>query len=975
MKSIISFFTKYNLPWLKIQIVLPFIILISCHNSVLFSFPFNPGPTDTTLRKAGFANLKTLETVNSFNGHWCCANDGYLYGTGTQLRTVLRKTENGQSVEARGSVTSLDPSFTIDYKMFSTSRPGLIFILVKNNSGYFLLKSSDGAATFKNVFAFGQGNGPGGTNNSDVRVLRGILELTTNTPDGRGVGTLYLGEYNVSRLRTAGGVDDRIRIMKSVDYGDTWTKVVEWNTNGVNEIGHIHAMEQDPYTGEIYICTGDGINKAGIIKWDGSSAWADNKTLAELGTMKGFSVLTGKQRYRVCDVLFDEKYFYVCTDTQTPNNPTGSESGIWRGTKDFASYVRVDNKIYDYDPMHIGWFGEKIGNTFIFTTSREYVDSSYAWKELNTRIYSSNDGENWYASGVINWRDLGDPTIARYIYSVFSYNNRLYIDCVGGAGHSSTIQCELTKEWKTFEDPVILHPVFFVGKWNAAGNDANPGTNPDAPKLTLSNTLTSNRISAGSRIRVSEGSFSETNINPLWSGTGIMFLQGRGSVVIEGSGMDKTHIIRSSGTGNAYAISLESSRTLTNANTPLILKDLDIYITVDGGLNHSNYVLQNIDSYIKTIRCRIGNSANDDSPLVNLNSPGAKYVSENSIYVANSASSIYKNIIRAGATNPVYHLQNCIILNGYDAFDNNFPGIDLELENCTLYGIEHDGLITGSTFNTQPFIKNCIFSCGEAPLKDLAGLTETAIDYNLYNKANINVTDCGHNLQIGTDPMFLDAANRNFELKSNSPCAMIGISLPDVSYDFLNRERPNPPSLGAYESPALTVTPSDITISSASGSKGNFNVKSNTSWNISHTDNWLNLSSLSGNGIGAITVTATSPNDSSGSRIASVIFSGTSVSPVTVRVTQSFKNSTIINNVTKMPVNIYPNPVSGFLNINYRDDRFKSFYILNSQGVILSKEKVKVPIQLIDFSKYRDGLYILEFFNSDGESTMVKVVK
>ena len=101
---------------------------------------------------------------------------------------------------------------------------------------------------------------------------------------------------------------------------------------------------------------------------------------------------------------------------------------------------------------------------------------------------------NWYTSGVLNWRDLNDPTAVRYINNVFSFNNKLYVDCCEGAGHTSTIQCELTKEWKTYEDPVILHPVFFVGTWNAPGNDANPGTNPDAPKLTLNSALTSNKI-------------------------------------------------------------------------------------------------------------------------------------------------------------------------------------------------------------------------------------------------------------------------------------------------------------------------------------------------------------------------------------------------------------------------------------------------------------------------------------------------
>lgn len=830
------------------------------------------------------AQINTLETINSFYGHWCCANDNYIYGTDVNnFKVVLRKTESGQSFETRGSVTSLDASFTIEHKIFATSTPGLIFVLVKNNAGYYLLKSNNGAATFTNVFTFGEGNGTGGANAPDVRILRGLLELKRNIPGGSGIGALYIGEYNVCRSRTSGSINDRVRIMKSVDNGDTWIKVMEWNTNGKNQVGHIHAMKQDPYTGEIYICVGDDNNKAAIIKWDGSSAWPDNKTISEIGKMHGFAVLTGAQRYRVCDVLFDDNYFYTFVDTQTPSNPTGSESGIWRGTKNFTSYERVNNRIYDYDPMHIGWFGEKIGNTFIFTTSREYVDPGNAWKKLNTQVYCSTDGENWYASGILNWRDYGNPTLGRYIDNVFTFNNKLYIDCVEGAGHESTIQCELNKEWKTYEDPVILHPVYFVGTWNAAGNDANRGMNPDAPKRTLNSALTSNRISAGARVRVAAGNFSETNISPSWSGA---VLQGRGSVVIEGQGMDKTHIIRSSGSGNTYGIYVEAARTLTDANTPLILKDLDIYLTVDGGANHLNYVLYNKDSYIKIIGCRIGNSANDDSPLVNLSDEKSKFISENSVFTASAGASIYKNIVRTSAANTVCHLKNCIILNAYNAFDNNYPGIDFSLKNCTLYAIENAGVLFEPSWNTIPVIKNCIFSCGAVPIRALSSLVKTDIDYNLYNKPLSNVDDGGHSLEIGTDPLFVDAANLDFNLKSNSPCAMKGNYLSDVIYDFAGIERKNPPCIGAYEILALSVTPAETTIPSASGTTVVFHIISNTGWNVSYHDNWINLSSLSGSASGTITATFAA-NMLTTSRVGTITISGTGVSSQSVTVTQS----------------------------------------------------------------------------------------
>ena len=878
---------KFEFLWAKIFKGLLCLILLLSQENAVFAIFQNSENT--------FNQINSLETVNSFYARWCCANDGYIYGIDLKDRTVvLRKTEKGQAYQTRGSVAVLDPSFKIEDKIFSTTTPGLIFIPVKKSDVFFLLKSKDGGATFTNVHTFGEGNGPEGTNTPNVRLLRGILELTTEIPDGGGVGTLYIGEYNVCQTRSIGSTNDRVRIMKSVDNGDTWTKVVEWNTNGINQAGHVHAMKQDPYTGEIYICMGDGNSKAGIIKWDGSSEWADNKRLSEIGQMRGFRVFTGTQRYRVCDVLFDENYFYTFTDTQTPNNPTGSESGIWRGKKDFSSYTRMDNQIYEYDPMHIGWFGEKIGNTFIFTSSREYISPAYAWKELNTRVYISTDGQNWHASGLLNWRDSNDPATSRYIYNVFTHNNKLYIDCVGGAGHNSTIQCELTYNWKTYEDPVILHPVYFVGTWNAPGNDANQGISPDAPKKTLNNILTSSRISAGAKVKVAKGSFYETEINPDWSAA---LLQGRGSVVIEGQGMNETRIIRSSGSGTTYGIQIEASKTLTNSRTPFILKDLEIYLTVDVGGNHTNYVLSNVNSYIKTINCRIGNSSNDDSPLIKLSNEGSKYVSENSFHVANSGTGIYRNIVRSGASGTICHLKNCIILNGYDAFVIDYPGFDFSLKNCNLYAIDHAGVLFESTSDNHPVIKNCIFSCGEAPIISPFATTQTDIDYNLYNKALRNISDGGHSL-IGTDPLFVDENNGDFNLRSDSPCSGTGIHLTDVLYDFASRARQNPPGIGAYES----IFPS-------------------------------------------------------------------------VKITQSEEISTDNPEIKKPKVKIYPNPVSGLLKIEYNDDKYKSIYILNTQGKLLKKEKVISPFQLIDFSEYEHGLYILEFDNPGGECIRVKVVR
>lgn len=926
---------------------------------------------DLNLQESCTTKILVPETTNSFAGNWSCANDKYLYGTSSSnLRVILRKSENGQAVETRGSLTTLDPTFSYEYKMFSTSTPGLIFILVKNGDGaYFLLKTADGAATFKVVYAFGQGNGPGGSNAIDVRCLRGFLELTRDIPSGGGKGTLYMGEYNVNHSRSAGSVNDRVRLMRSDDQGDTWKTVAEWNTNGVNQVGHIHAMRQDPYTGEIYVCTGDGQYKLGIIKWDGSASWQNNRTLPQIALMTGFKVLTGNQRYRTCDVLFDQNYFYAFADTQLPNNPDGSESGIWRGTKDFSSYTRVNNHVFDYDPMHIGWFGEKIGNTFIFTTSREYEPPRDKWRELNTEVYTSTDGVNWYASGVLNWRDFGVDTIMKYINNVFSYNNRFYANCVGGAGHYSTIQCEIKGEWNICDDPVILHPVFYSGTWNAPGNDANSGTNPDAPKATLNNLLTSNRISAGSRIRVSHGTFQERGIVPQWSNS---YIQGRGSVVIEGQGMDTTFIVTSSSGSNNVSLQVESAKTLSGINSPLILKNLSIYNMLDGGSNHQNYVIQNLDSWVKTSDCRIGNIVNDDSPLIRLDGAGTGYLSENSIHISNNTQSIYKSVVDAGGQNTVISLKNCLILDQYDAFTVNFPGSKLSIKNCTFYNIERYGVVFNIASDVQPEIYNTIFSCGIAPLYDISGIAETKIDYNFYNKPNINVNS-GSNSQLG-EPSFVDPAARNFNLKNDSPCGMAGLSIPEILFDIKGRVRWNPPSIGAYESPAFFIDPKSVTIDLNAGAAGEFNVRSNTNWKVSGDQDWLSLSPLTGTGNGKIRVTSTSMNTSADPRKSTVTFTSSVMSPVVVSVTQSGAIPTKAGKLQDSEFRIYPNPVSGVLNIEYGKTLFTSLRIINSQGRILSKIKITGSIQNLDFSGFEKGIYILEFRDPAGFSKKVKVI-
>ena len=84
----------------------------------------------------------------------------------------------------------------------------------------------------------------------------------------------------------------------------------------------------------------------------------------------------------------------------------------------------------------------------------------------------------------------------------------------------------------------------------------------------------------------------------------------------------------------------------------------------------------------------------------------------------------------------------------------------------------------------------------------------------------------------------------------------------------------------------LSVSPTSLSVGSASGSTGTFNVTSNTSWNVSSSQTWLSVSPTSGSNNATVTVTTTSANTGT-ARTATVTVSATGATSQTVTVTQS----------------------------------------------------------------------------------------
>jgi len=88
-----------------------------------------------------------------------------------------------------------------------------------------------------------------------------------------------------------------------------------------------------------------------------------------------------------------------------------------------------------------------------------------------------------------------------------------------------------------------------------------------------------------------------------------------------------------------------------------------------------------------------------------------------------------------------------------------------------------------------------------------------------------------------------------------------------------------------------------------------------------------------------------------------------------------YNSPTIYESYQLDMISVYPNPVSSYINIDYYNENYVTVNILNSVGLIVHQENVKAPKQIIDFSRYLNGMYILEFVKSSGATKRIKVLK
>ena len=194
------------------------------------------------------------------------------------------------------------------------------------SAGYVWYRSANGKKFLKSMklthYGIGKGRGA---------LSGGIINIDNST--------VFFGEYFRNSGRT------KVKIYESNNFGITWEIAHEFHPG---KIQHIHTLQIDPFSGKLWIGTGD-MDKESMIGWS-----ADNyKTIIPIGQ--------GSQIWRVCQLIFTEDAVYWGTDT-------GSEdmAGIYRWDREnekLGKIQKINGAIL---------FGTRLAKgTIVMSTDRE----------------------------------------------------------------------------------------------------------------------------------------------------------------------------------------------------------------------------------------------------------------------------------------------------------------------------------------------------------------------------------------------------------------------------------------------------------------------------------------------------------------------------------------------------------------------------------------------------------------------------
>jgi hypothetical protein len=228
----------------------------------------------------------------------------------------------------------------------------------------------------------------------------------------------------------------------------------------------------------------------------------------------------------------------------------------------------------------------------------------------------------------------------------------------------------------------------------------------------------------------------------------------------------------------SYFLALDTTRIFAQG---LVVKNIQMYNTIDRTL-----YLYAGTPYVSLINARIGTTtAPGTNNTIGISSSGSTLTVLRS-WLSGGASNMPIVTVSSGLSGVVQSYKSTLFTHG-DGLYIRGTGGSFTCINTVFDNFPSKGIVIYSGVDVQPTIKNCIFNgqVGSNSISDNSGQTENAVDYNCYKTANTNVTDGGHSLSVGTNPLFVNSSAFNYKLLPGSPCINVGLTsaLPDTDFE------------------------------------------------------------------------------------------------------------------------------------------------------------------------------------------------
>lgn len=729
-----------------------------------------------------------LIPVDRFEGDIVCEDDTYLY-----------RVKNNQNFERipKSDLSSSTQLCLASAFPGSASVGGAIKLL---SSGTFVTQGVDAAGTIVRSTDGGSTWLTVTTLDGEVLGSRGInvIELSN------GNQAVILGTYEVL---TAG---ENVEIKLLTNDAATSTTLNSWAVNNAN-IRHIHAVVQDPFTKQVWVCCGDTNAQSGFLvvdqdKIDDLSAWSNigDVALSSISGVDGFvAIEDGTQKFRGTDIVFTEKYAYFMADA--------SATGIYRGI------IRIDKQTYE------GVYIDKTENAgedrtgyWSLTISNNQVIHMPLIQDAtpithDVPIYSHIDNDKVYKIAQGQQQDIQSQFNPRVLW--MGQEGKIYFAGTPMAGTNDqryTVVWQVTSDRFYGPEPDNLWPVYFVSPTGAASASVTTGIDP-RNKAGITAVLNRGNgcgiYSTGAVFLFEEGDYStSTNLSVGDYSNGTFTYEAVQSARIQIRGTANTNI---TGTGASYLMALagavDFNLLISDFNT-IKVDSTQTWVVLGNAVRNTDVIFQDI--------VQLGQDVNDQTRFYEIRNENVTTYRCKVLMNVDTSNNEAFRLNQAAAPNQCKLTMHETIIEGsrigiYMGNDGEF-----EMYNSVIKGYEDTGHFLDASANNVPLFANSVFYsdvAGSAAFDDNASadytgrITNCIFDAESTSSRGVDDTEYGQETVI--DPLvataghiFVDPSNDDYTPIIGSTAYKRGAALQNLNLPSKNKqERLTPPSIGPDE--------------------------------------------------------------------------------------------------------------------------------------------------------------------------------